>query len=390
MLRIQSILILGAIVRVGLTLWGEVQDRSAKVRYTDIDYDVFTDGAAAVAGGGSPYDRATYRYTPLLAWALLPNVLVWAQWGKALFVAADLGVGLLIPAALPHNTPEGLVSAAVAAWVFNPIVAAISTRGSAEAVVVFPIVAALAAFRSKRPILAGLLIGLGIHVKLYPVIYIPAFAIACIPDNVPLSLGSITWRNYSGIAFGLASVAAFLLSSAAMYALYGETYLDQSFFYHVRRSDPRHNFSLYFYPMYLADTETSTGPTPEIGLWLSPFVPQLGLSLLAAFALARRDLPSTLLVQTLIFVAFNKVITSQYFVWFYALIPMCIPVSSLSWKSWIGLFLFFTLGQAAWLSRAYYLEFEGESTMFIQLWLASIFFMATMVASICIITLSLL
>ena len=41
------------------------------MKYSDIDYSVYTDAAGYLANGGSPYDRHTYRYTPLLAYMMV-------------------------------------------------------------------------------------------------------------------------------------------------------------------------------------------------------------------------------------------------------------------------------------------------------------------------------
>ena len=45
-----------------------------QVNFTDIDYKVFSEGATYVSQGKSPYLSPTYRYSPFLAWILVPVV----------------------------------------------------------------------------------------------------------------------------------------------------------------------------------------------------------------------------------------------------------------------------------------------------------------------------
>ena len=84
------LLALGAAVRAALLALGAWQDAHLRVKYTDIDYEVYTDAAAYLVAGQSPYLRSTYRYSPLLAAALAPNLLLHRAWGKVLFCGADL------------------------------------------------------------------------------------------------------------------------------------------------------------------------------------------------------------------------------------------------------------------------------------------------------------
>lgn len=160
--------------RLGLLLYGRFQDTFSPVKYTDIDYLVFTDAARFVARGRSPYDRATYRYTPLLAWLLYPTSWggVWFEFGKILFAAGDVATGWLILLVLRSQgmrTERALKYASI--WLLNPMVANISTRGSSEGLLAVLVVALLWAVLHRNAILAGCLLGLGVHFKIYPFIY---------------------------------------------------------------------------------------------------------------------------------------------------------------------------------------------------------------------------
>lgn len=93
---VRSLLLFSALLRVLLIIYGEWQDAHMEVRYTDVDYLVFSDAASLVASGKSPYQRSTYRYSPLLAFLLVPNSIIHPSWGKFLFSASGRGLKTLI------------------------------------------------------------------------------------------------------------------------------------------------------------------------------------------------------------------------------------------------------------------------------------------------------
>jgi len=176
----RPILVFGAaaLLRVILLVYGRWQDTHSAMKYTDIDYIVFTDAARFISHGQSPYARATYRYTPLLAWLLHPTTweiggLPWFDFGKALFASGDIVTGWLISCILrkQQNMSANRAMQYASIWLLNPMVANISTRGSSEGLVAVTVVALLWAVLERRVRLAGLLLGFGVHLKIYPFIY---------------------------------------------------------------------------------------------------------------------------------------------------------------------------------------------------------------------------
>ena len=183
---------------------------------------------------------------------------------------------------------------------------------------------------------------------------------------------------------------------------WGQPFLEHTFLYHLSRLDHRHNFSPYFYPIYLSlfpySSSSSTSSPSSIQSapypWLSTlldiirhpltcFIPQntlvlaLGLLLTPLIGLER-----TAFLQTAVFVVFNKVCTSQYFVWFIPLIPALLagltsPRTSFQAemgmdkkKAW-ALVAAWIAGQAMWLGSAYKLELLARDA-YLQVWAAGI------------------
>ena len=346
-------------LRVVLLFYGLYQDANAPIKYTDIDYFVFTDAARYVSQGRSPYDRETYRYTPLLAWLLIPTTWspasVWFSFGKAIFSIADIVAGWLIVLVL--RSPKGnnmsreraLKFACI--WLLNPMVATISTRGSSEGLLGVMVVALLWAVIHRRMKLAGVLLGLAVHFKIYPFIYASSLIWylddertsppharkengTSTPNSQPrhrphvppppppqkyLSSKILNFINPARLTLTITSLLTFTLLNLTMYTLYSTPFLQQTYLHHVTRIDHRHNFSPYNTLLYLSSSSSSSklqnsnSKTSSIPPFESlAFIPQIALSaVLIPLVLAKKDLPTTMLAQTFAFVAWNKVCTSQ-------------------------------------------------------------------------------
>ncbi|KAI8049170.1 PIG-M-domain-containing protein [Syncephalis plumigaleata] len=257
----RKVLGLAILLRLVLLVYGEWQDAYMTVKYTDVDYRVFTDAARYCWEGDSP-----------------------------------------------------------ALWLLNPFVATISTRGNAESLLGALVLLVIYGLAVKRADMAAVIFGVAVQLKFYPIIY-------ALP--------------------------------------YGHTYL-----YHVTRRDHRHNFSVWFYDMYLA-SYTAEG-APKLLAFLPQLIPVVVLGIVFA-----SDPVFALFTQTFAFVAFNKVCTSQYFMWYLCLLPLVLADTRLSFR-WRGasLIIMWIATQGAWLNYAYQLEFLGQNTFF-AIWLSGLaFFMA--------------
>ncbi|KAI6797213.1 glycosyltransferase family 50 protein [Hortaea werneckii] len=377
------------LLRLALLVYGRWQDSNSPVKYTDIDYLVFTDAARYVSIGRSPYDRATYRYTPLLAWLLYPTTWggPWFEFGKCLFAFGDILTGFLIARFLREQAgfskDKAMKYASI--WLLNPMVANISTRGSSEGLVVAMVVPILLQALRGRIWICGFLLGVAVHVKIYPFIYAAAVFWWLGPkaggsfkktesDSSHFSLEKTVLElvNKRRQSLVIASALAFTLLNGVMFYAYGMPFIKHTYLYHFTRLDHRHNFSVYNTVLHLNSAYPSQAS--DLRVESLAFIPQLLLAIVAIPLLcAKKDLAGTMLAQTFAFVTFNKVCTSQYFLWYMVFLPFYLPYSSFMSRPKLGVsaLVLWILGQAAWLQQGFELEFLAQSTFVPGLWLAS-------------------
>lgn len=389
LLTTKNVLLAAIALRVVFFYYGLYQDATMALRYTDIDYYVFTDAARFMANGLSPYERETYRYTPLLAWLLQPTTY-WFSFGKAVFAAGDIVAGYAIIRVLKMQGVSDKKAALYSTvWLLNPMVATISTRGSSEGLLGALIALLLWAVYAKQWVVAGFIAGFSVHFKIYPIIYIPTIIWAMNDTNKTAKDGrrvsfveqAFNFFTKERLLFGFSSALTFIALFSACYHYYGHEFLQHTYLHHLSRTDHRHNFSPYSTLLYMVSSKA--GQAAEQQALLPPpqtwaFLPQLLLSgIILPLSLAKISMVKTMFLQTFVFVTFNKVCTSQYFMWYIVLLPFYFKDSKLLSPGRkvvsITFALLWVAAQALWIQQGYALEFLGQST-YMQLCYATLGF----------------
>lgn len=381
-------LIVGVVIRLILIVYGDIHDKIYDVPYTDVDYKVFTDAARHVIVGNSPYKRHTYRYSPIIAYLMMPNIVIGRNFGKVLFSIFDILVTIAVKILVKHQlglSAKDKVSKIPVYcslfWLYNPMSIAISTRGNADSVPCLFIILSLLYLQTdlvkglSKYALSGILLGISIHLRLYPLAFsFPMY----------LSLGEYKINRRTNIKDGMLSllpnvnqiiltfscIFTLFLLTYSMYLLYGYEFLFETYIYHLFRKDTRHNFSVLFYYSYLTMDQLSFDIVKTVSQCFECIILFI-LSL--TFGCDPKTLSFALFSQAIVLVAYNSVMTSQYFIWFLSLMPLVVHnLRMVPAKAFI-LTMIWVSAQGAWLFYAYLLEFKCRE-VFILIWLKSIVF----------------
>ncbi|KAH8046716.1 hypothetical protein JL720_16310 [Aureococcus anophagefferens] len=290
--------------------------RPLGLRYTDVDYDVLRDGAAAMVAGaaGGPYARV-----PLQSFARAAAVggvaAAGLPVGKVVFALADVALGARVEALLRARGLSANAAALARGLVSEPVAEPVHARG--DAAVAALVAGALVAAAARAPRRGGR--GRGAR---------PRGARGSTRRSARPAFARLLRRD--GVTRALAFCGAFAAAAAAPTALayfcYGSTYVDNALAYHVTRLDHRHNLAAFWLPIYAVEGLPGGSrfkPLLRRALAVGPFLAHALLQARRSSDCAR-DLAATVFAQTLLFVAANKVCTAQYFCWW---LPFAVVVA---------------------------------------------------------------
>jgi GPI mannosyltransferase 1 subunit M len=466
-LTTQKLFSLAFIARLLLIVFGEFQDGLAEeyfhgVRYTDIDYEVFTEAARFMTKGESPYSEQTYRYTPMLAFVLQPNIFLFKSFGKVLFSVFDMySARIVLEILRKRKCDRKFIKRMISLYLFNPLTVAISTRGSCDSVANVLVLLAVRGLLFGTILSSAICFGVAVHFRMYPIIYVvPLIKVLDVHYHLNWNHygsnncegGSASSSSSTGIEnsnhnnnnssskmaerrrgrgevdneqkisnteetkkmrqlqraralasksifsanglfniarvlFAMISFTTFALATYFCYWKYGREYLDVAILYHFSRKDPRHNFAPNFLSVYL---DTALDESNYKALIFSKLltkmyafaskITQYGLTIYIGHTFAY-DLPFAMFAQTFAFVAFNSVITAQYFAWWCALLPISLATSNYASRNsnlrLTSAFVTWIISKLLWLKNAHALEMLGEANGHFSTWAASCGFLVS-------------
>jgi phosphatidylinositol glycan class M len=430
-------LVISLVLRLVLIIYGEVQDKISEVPYTDVDYRVVTDGSRHILNGNSPFNRHTYRYTPLLAIMLLPNIILHSCFGKILFALFDLAIAVIIKriiideyyslvinqsTSIEDNKAkfekkfngngsknklklfsskkdvkligmgdrmkfEKMANNAAYVWLYNPLTMIIATRGNGDAITSALVLMSLYYLlkvqdnvnekdNERNVIKSGIFHGLAIHFRLYPIFFSLAYYMYLSSNKYQIN--SLNALVNCFLKPNRKQVFLILTVLKVLIFLTGVFYLlyDYKFLYESTIFHFVRKDTRHNFSIYFYLQYLNSGGKENVLEKLLTFMPQLVLIILTSFHFSRtrQTIQFGVFIIAFIMVTYNPVITSQYFVWFLSLLPLTVNnFRSLSLKQIVMLVTLWFAGQGMWLFCAYFLEFKGINS-FDFIWLASTFF----------------
>lgn len=369
-----TLLLYGLIIRLLAVGYSILHDKFVDhIKYTDVDYHVYTNGSIAILNGKSPYEDSEYRYPPIVALVFVPNSLLNQSSAKIVLILADILCGqLLYTLNIYQGTNRVNSRLFLIYWLFNPMTIAISTRGSFEPILTLLIIGSVYLLVKGHDILAGILYGLTIHLKLYPIIYALSLYFYLVQRKPYIKTQTKVYYwiktltpDSNHFKFFIPSGISLASISYISYIYYGRNYIEQSFLYHLKRKDLQHNFSIYFALFKLF-------PEQQDIIGFIAFVVQFAAVLLVSlfymsFSTNRRTklrkLTFSLFCSTFLFVSLNKVCTSQYFNWYLVFLPLILESQRIKVSRATSLVLMWLTTKGIWLLFAYLYEYQGYDVL---------------------------
>jgi len=142
------------------------------------DYWIFTDAAKYVyLKGESPYNRATYRYTPLVAYIMAPNIYIHFEFMRYFFLLVCMFFCMYRAYICLLEVSGGYNKSKAALMLFNIWLITqghLCFRGSIDIIPSILFYELIIRLKRGQYDFAAILYGLLTHIRIYPIIY-------CIP-----------------------------------------------------------------------------------------------------------------------------------------------------------------------------------------------------------------